>query len=145
MVVLKPGQLPLMVERNDVEKSLALLEKYASAPALLAWYGAATRRWPDSLVLLIGLGNAAYAMGHLEDAEQAFRAAAERHPYHAVALNNLATVLQQRGHLHEALATAERAVALGGEWVDVTQATRNAIRVLLSESGSSTTALPAVN
>ncbi len=145
MVVLKPGQLPLMVERNDVEKSLALLEKYASAAALLAWYDAASRRWPDSLVLLIGLGNSAYAMGHLEDAEQAFRAAAERHPNHAVALNNLATVLQQRGHLHEALETAERAVALGGEWLGAAQATRDAIRVMMSESGVAPTALPSVN
>jgi hypothetical protein len=62
-----------------------------------------------------------------------------------VALNNLATVLQQRGHLHEALETAERAVALGGEWLGAAQATRDAIRVMMSESGVAPTALPSVN
>jgi tetratricopeptide (TPR) repeat protein len=77
-------------------------------------YAAIAERWPDRLEAWIGLGNAAYAAGDLEQAENAFRTATEHHPDAAAAWNNLAHVLGEKGRRHEAIAAAERAVRLGG-------------------------------
>ncbi len=132
MVVPRPGTLPLAVDREMLEKALTLLEKYATSAAMLSWYEEAVRRWPDSLVFLIGLGNAAHASGKIELAEQAFRTATERHPQSAAALNNLATVLLERGQLTEALVVAERAVALGDDWQSEARQTRDAVLARLA-------------
>lgn len=132
MMILPPGELPLSAEQAVVEKSLARLERFAAPAAMRGWYEQAARRWPDSLVFTIGLGNAALANAQPEDAEQAYRQAAARHPRSAVALNNLATLLQQRGRLDEALDLAERAVALADEWQPQAEATRDAIRLAIS-------------
>ncbi len=132
MMVLSPGALPLSADRTMLEKSLTQLEKFAAPVAMHPWYEQAARRWPESLVFMIGLGNAALANGQADDAERAYRAAAERHPRSAVALNNLATLLLQRGRLQEALAIAERAVALADEWQPQAKATREAIRLAIA-------------
>ncbi len=150
MMTLRPGDLPHHAERPGVEKALSRLEKYAEPVAMLGWYRQAARRWPDSLAFMIGLGHAAHATGHTDEAEQALRTASERHPQSAAALNNLAIVLQGRGKLEEALSLADRAVALGGEWQTVTQATRDAIALAIrnpsaadaAPAGTATTASP---
>ena len=77
-------------------------------------YGAATTRWPGSLGAWIGLGNSRYAEGELVAAERAFRRATELQPDAAIAWNNLALVLSERGRKDEALAAALRAVEIGG-------------------------------
>lgn len=132
LIVVRRNQLSNTVDRSILEKSLVALEKYAPPDALFGWYQQAVRRWPDSAIFAVGLGNSAYATGRFDDAERAFRAAAKQHPQNAVALNNLASVLQQRGQLNEALAIANQAVALGGDWLATTQATRDAIRNAIS-------------
>jgi Tfp pilus assembly protein PilF len=76
----------------------------------------------------MGRGNTAYAMHDLETAEAAFRQATQDHPDAAAAFNNLAQVLVERGKLNEALATAQRAVSLGGPLLAATQATLEEIR-----------------
>jgi len=142
MMILPPGALPLSAERPVVENSLTRLEKFAAPAALRGWYEQAAQRWPDSLVFMIGLGNAALASGQTADAEQAYRQAAERHPRSAVALNNLATLLQQSGRLDEALDLAERAVALADEWQPQAEATRDAIRLAISGGARPTVPAP---
>src|SRR5690606_28587211 len=76
-------------------------------------YAAGLQRWPDNLVLAIGLGNARYAAGDLPGAEQAFRLAAERHASSA-AWNNLAVILDEQGRRSEAITAARKAVELSG-------------------------------
>ena len=137
MVILPPAALPESADRTMLEKSLTQLEKFAAPAAMRQWYEQAARRWPDSLVFMIGLGNAALATGQSDEAEQAYRTAAVRHPRSAVALNNLATLLLQRGRLQEALAVAERAVALADEWQPEAEATRDAIRLAIAEPAGS--------
>jgi tetratricopeptide (TPR) repeat protein len=90
------------------------LEQAARLGGAAVAYAAIAKRWPDSLPAWIGLGNAAYAAGDLDDAEAAFRTAARRHPNAAAAWNNLAHVLGQKGRRVEAVAAAQRAVRLGG-------------------------------
>ena len=60
------------------------------------------------------LGNAAYAEGDLDAAENAFRTATERHPDAGAAWNNLAHVLGEQGQRAEAITAARGAVRLGG-------------------------------
>lgn len=127
MLVLPPGQLPLSESRAALETALAQQERFSTPDAMVRWYDKALQRWPDSLLFMVGLGNAWHAKGDLEQAENAFRAAANMHPDSAVALNNLASVLQEQGELERALAVAEKAVALGGEWQAEARATRDAI------------------
>lgn len=133
MMVSPAGSLPVTAAQPDVEQALAALEKFSSPAAMITHYQTAARRWPDSLLLQVGLGNMYARAQQLEAAEQAFRSAAERHPRSAVALNNLASVLQSRGKSDEALRAADRAVeaAAGSEWQGAAQATRDEIRAAM--------------
>lgn len=142
LLALPPGQLPLKTDRPTLEKALAQQEKFAAPAAMAAWYEQAAQRWPDSLLFQIGLGNAAVAQKKTDEAERAFRSALTLHPDSVVALNNLATVLQQQGRLTQALALAEQAVALGGEWQSAAEATRDSIRVALRHAGNPATSPP---
>lgn len=134
MLTLAPGQLPLKTDRPTLEKALAQQEKFSAPAAMAAWYERAAQRWPDSLLFQIGLGNAAAAQQKTDEAERAFRSALTLHPDSVVALNNLATVLQQQGRLTQALAFAEQAVALGGAWKSEAEATRDSIRMALRQA-----------
>lgn len=136
MMALPPGQLPLDADRSALEKALTQQEKFSTPAAMAAWYERAAQRWPDSLLFPIGLGNVAAAQGHTDRAERAFRAALASHPDSVIALNNLATVLQQQGRLPEALSLAEQAVALGGQWQAETESTRDSIRTAMRLRGS---------
>ncbi len=136
MMLPRPPSLPLSADRVTVEKALAALEKFATPAVLSGWYEQAIQRWPDSLTLAIGLGNAAFANGRPDDAERALRSAAKRHPRSAAALNNLATVLQSLGRLDDALQVAEQAVALNDEWQAEAMRTRDAILLARGSSHS---------
>jgi len=86
------------------------------------------RRWPSSLVGLMGRGNTAYALKDLATAEAAFREASQHHPGAAPAFNNLAHVLAERGKLDDAIVAAEHAVSLGGPQLPSAQATLDGVR-----------------
>jgi tetratricopeptide (TPR) repeat protein len=139
MMVSPPGELPASAAQSDVELALAALERFSSAPTMITHYQTAAHRWPDSLLLRIGLGNAYARAQQLDAAEQAFRGAAEGHPRSAIVLNNLASVLQARGKWDEALRTADRALeaAIGSEWQGHAQATRDEIRAAIRASAPS--------
>jgi len=127
MVALPPGQLPTTASEDSVVPAVVALEKTLEPEQLQQTYDAALQRWPDNLVLQLGLGNSAYAAGNLQLAASAFRRAVAAHPDSAPALNNLATVLAELGDYPAARAAAERAVALGGRWADVARATLDAV------------------
>lgn len=112
-VALPPGQLPATALEADAVRALVAFERNAPPEQAALAYGAGLQRWPDNLVLAIGLGNTSYAAGDLNGAEQAFRAAAERHASSA-AWNNLAVVLDELGRRSEAIEAARKAVELSG-------------------------------
>ena len=114
LVVLPPGELPASADEITVLRAATGLEQAGKFGAAAAAYAAIAERWPDSLEAWIGRGNAAYAAGDLEQAEDAFRTAVTRHPDAAAAWNNLAHVLGETGRRAEAIAAAGRAVRLGG-------------------------------
>lgn len=67
---------------------------------------------PDWFVPYVGLGNAAHALGDLDTAEKAFRAALSLNDQAAEAWCNLANLLNQTGRHDEALQAAARSVSL---------------------------------
>lgn len=67
---------------------------------------------PDWFAPYVGLGNAAQALGDLEGAEKAFRAAIQLNEQAAEAWCNLANLLNQAGSHDEALQAAARSVSL---------------------------------
>lgn len=114
MVTLELGVLPAAPDEAVYLKAAAGLEAAGETRAALAAYAAARSRWPDSLIVLLGLGNTHYISGDLASAEASYRALLAADPVHTVALNNLAQVLSDRGCYEEASITIERALAAGG-------------------------------
>ena len=108
-----PASLPHDAEPLRWARAVAALERVDPPAAYTAW-STALQRWPDDRAALLGLGNAAYAMGQPERAAQAFESATRMHPDFADAWNNLAQVRLEQGQRAGALAAAQRAVALGG-------------------------------
>lgn len=92
-VALQPGKLPASADADNVAKALVAYEKNANLQQRLAAYDAAVARWPNHLVLLMGLGNSAYLAKDLPAAASAFQRAVDAHPDAAAAYNNLANVL----------------------------------------------------
>ena len=111
-IALPPGKLPASVSADNVAKALVAFEKNAPLSAKRIAYQSAVNRWPDNLVLLMGLGNSAYTGGDLTEAANAFRQAIEAHPTAAAAYNNLANVLLAQKDATQAEIIAEKGLAL---------------------------------
>jgi hypothetical protein len=128
LIVLKPMQLPALAKEKIYLSGVLGLEKSRQFEAAVAAYQTALKRWPQSLIALMGLGNSFYALGNLPGAENAFREAVKIHPDAADAYNNLAQVLFEQGRKQEALDAARRAVALGGPMSAVYESTLKEIQ-----------------
>ena len=128
MVALPPGRFPATTGERQIVGALVAFEKSAEPGKARKAYAHALRRWPHNFTLQMGLGNTAYAAGDLDAAEAAFRRVSEEHPGNAAALNNLATVLAEKGDLDRAAKAAEQAIAIGGEWHHAASATLETIR-----------------
>jgi tetratricopeptide (TPR) repeat protein len=139
LAILPPDRLPATGEEDELLRAAAGLERSGQLGAAATAYRSALRRWPDSLGALIGLANARYGAGELALAEKALRRAADAHPDSAVAWNNLAHVLAERGRHEGALAAARRAVALGGPLAKVARATEAEILESQGRGRASTT------
>lgn len=113
MVAVAPPKLPATAQPASYAQAAAALERLAPPPARAA-YAAALQRWPNDRVLMLGLGNTAYAMGDLGSAASAYQQAVQAHPGYADAWNNLAQVLLEQGKPLEASAAIAKAVAVGG-------------------------------
>lgn len=111
-VALKPGSLPKADDPDAVAKAIVAFESNANKSDTYLAYGTAVKRWPQHLVLLMGLGNSAYALGRYSDAIDAFRSATLAHPNAAAAFNNLANVLLLQGNAVAAKEAAEKALQL---------------------------------
>jgi len=128
LIVLKPTQLPALSTEKDYLAAVFGLEKSRQYQAAIKGYQTALKRWPHSLIALMGLGNSFYAHGDLRGAEGAFKEAARVHPEAAGAFNNLAQVLWEQGRTPEALEAAQKAVAIGGPLRAVYESTLKEIK-----------------
>lgn len=93
IVVLEPGELPINPHLPAVLRALADFDDHAPAePRLQAWRAVADQ-WPDEPLAWMGMGNARYELGALEDAATDFEHALEIKPDSWPARLNLAQVL----------------------------------------------------
>lgn len=137
IVALRPGELPASPEAGRYLRAVAAVEATAGAVDTVPAYRAATQRWPEHSVAWLGLGNASYAAGALQQAAAAYRRVLDLSPGDAVALNNLAQVHLDQGCRDEALATIDAAIASVGETHPVrTQLLATKDEVLQSDRGS---------
>lgn len=113
MIVLAPHQLPATAQVDTMTHSIAALERVNPLAAQTA-YATALQEWPREPALLLGAGNAAYALGNLPAATTAYHAAVKQHPDFADGWNNLAQVLLELGQRKDAAHAIARAIALGG-------------------------------
>lgn len=113
MVALLPQHLPVTAEPDAHAAAAAALERVQPQAALAA-YTRGLQAWPGHRAGLLGVGNAAYALGQRERAAMAYRQAVQIHPDFADAWNNLAHVLLEQGRKREARLAVAKAVVLGG-------------------------------
>lgn len=123
MVALPPGKIPVTAEATSFIAAVSALEKTSDPERVQSTYIAALNRWPGNLSAQIGVGNTAYRMHDLVQAETAFRQAAQDHPDSVAALNNLAQTLADQARYAEALEAAHRAVSLDGPLAPTAQET----------------------
>jgi tetratricopeptide (TPR) repeat protein len=110
-VTVAPGVLPLTASEAAVTQALLGFERVAPPAQALRAYEAAAARWPASLTLAIGRGNALAASGAKAQALAVFAAAAREHRS-AAAWVNLGTVALELGRIGEARAAAREALAI---------------------------------
>jgi len=114
MLAMPPGRMPHTASETAYVAAATALEKNVPPQTIEAAYEAALERWPHNLASRIGLGNAAYAQGDVQRAEETYRQATLEHPDSPIAFNNLAQALVDQKRYSEALDAAHRAVSLGG-------------------------------
>jgi hypothetical protein len=113
IVALPPERLPATAQAESFMAAVAALERVKPATAQVA-YRTALKVWPGQRAAMIGLGNAAYALGQQDEAAARFELAAKEHADFADAWNNLAQVRLEQRRFPEAAEAIKRAVQIGG-------------------------------
>lgn len=108
-VALPPEVLPLTAIEAAVVEGRVAYERVNPPAAAQRAYQSALQRWPDNLVLGLGLGNAQFASGDTRAAAAAFQRLADQHDS-AAAWNNLATARLKLGEQAAAREAAKQAV-----------------------------------
>ena len=134
MVVVPPERVPATATEADFLAAVLALARVGDARTAGRGFAALLARWPDNLGASIGLANSHHGLGELRQAERVLRRAAERHPDSTVVLNNLAQTLSDLGRDDEALPLVDRAITLGGPFVDAARETRVEILKKLGRS-----------
>lgn len=116
VVALRPDTVPENANPDKYLGALAAFESTGNGAMAIGAYVAAVTKWPENTLAGLGLGNAYYADGQLDLAQQAYAAVLRVDTHNAIVLNNLAQVLHERGADREAAATI--AVALSVADVD---------------------------
>lgn len=114
-VLLKPGAIPRSAEALRYTQAVhALNERGFHAEALLS-YRAAAEKWPGDTVTGMLLGNAEYAAGNLQQAENSFLKVVAHNPRDSSAWNNLAYVFAAQGCQTRARQAIDCALSLAPE------------------------------
>jgi len=133
MVAVPPEKVPYTAIESRYVAAVNAFGKVGQLSASRMAYLSAKKRWPDSLGVSIGLGNVAYLMKRMDEAEAEFRSAVTAHPDSVAALNNLAQTLSDMGRDAEALVFVQRAAKLGGPLHDIVLSTQASIERKLKQ------------
>ena len=115
MVVVEPGEMPVTAREEHFVREAAALEEVGMTEAARKAFGAAVRRWPESEVALLGLGNSFYAAGMAAEAAETYVKLVRLHRSSVAGLNNLAHVLAELGCREESVEALRRGRDLSGE------------------------------
>lgn len=146
-VVLRPEELPAVVDRERYLAAVSALEETGRTSAAATAWRTATSRWPGDRVVQFGLANAEFAFGRLEAAEAGYRALLATDAGFIAARNNLALVLADQGRLEEARQEIAEALRLNesevleGELRD----SASRIRQMAEETHSAAPAAPTLD
>ena len=130
LLILQSNQLPATVKEDLFLNALLGLEEARQFRFAIDGYHTALTQWPKNLTAHIGIGNCYYALGELENAEEALRKAIRLHPKSGPVFNNLSQIFFEQGRKQDALAAAKKAVSLGGPMSSVYQKTLEEIEGL---------------
>jgi len=133
VVIVEPGQIPATAEADRYFSAAVALETNNPPSVAAAAYLAGIEHWPGDSRLLMAYGNLLFAEGDKEAAALQYRLTISHNPDYAPAYNNLATILLEQGELTEAKANVERAVALGGDFLESYLRTQERVRQALSQ------------
>ena len=128
MVALPLDQIPASATETRYANAILAIEKSGHTKNAHIAYNTLLKRWPKSLVGLMGIGNTAVKLKDLEGAKSAFLIATQEHPQAVEAFNNLAYVFSELGEAEKAIIAAENAVALGGPLLEKSKETLLEIR-----------------
>ncbi len=127
VVLLPPSELPETVSEHKFLKAAYALEKTGRREDAITAYRSALKRWPTSSNIRFALANAYYAAHDLKKAEMQFRKLLTYDPKHPLALNNLASLLCDRGKKQEALRVIKKANSPDTHVQTILKATRKDI------------------
>jgi Peptidase_C39 like family/Tetratricopeptide repeat len=126
-VLLKPGELPANPDENRYFLTVSDFAKQGNNEAVTAALESGLATWPASKAINLAMANLLYRKGDTVGAQTLYRQLTDWYPDFAPAHNNLASVLLENGDISNARWHAEKAVALGGRFVDQYQATLNEV------------------
>ena len=128
LLVLPPNRLPGVPKENKWLDAVAGLENAEQWKAAAIGYTTALKRWDQSFVAWMGLGSSNYNLRDFDSSADAFFQATLLEPENGMAYNNLAHVLAKQGKLEKALAVAQSAVDLGGQFENTARQTFEEIK-----------------
>ena len=130
LLILPPDRMPHGVEENEWLAAVAGLENTGQWQAAAIGYTTALERWDESFVAWMGLGNSKYNLRDLASSAEAFSRATLLQPENGMAFNNFAHVLAEQGRRQEALFAAQRAVDLGGPFINTFRQTLKEVQLM---------------
>jgi tetratricopeptide (TPR) repeat protein len=112
LILLPPGTIPHDANLMRYMMAAAGFEALGNYDAAAAAYTGAQLSWPQSALPPLGLANIAYARKDWPRAQAWYEQVIAIEPGHAIAYNNLADTLMQRGCASDAAHAIERALSL---------------------------------
>ncbi len=128
LLILPPNEMPATVREDAWLEAVMGLDLAGRSAEAKIGYQTAVNKWPGNFTGWIGLGNTSYATGDMQGAARAFTQAVQVDPTSGPALNNLAWVLLKLGQRSEAQKAAQKAVSLGGPYLEEFQKTLKEIK-----------------
>ncbi|MDX2505177.1 MAG: PA2778 family cysteine peptidase [Gammaproteobacteria bacterium] len=115
LVILPPDEIPQTAQSDTFLKSAFDLEAKEKQQEALSAYRAASVRWPDEQRTWLALGNGAFKLNRLDEAQTALKQAVYLDPSDAIVLNNLAYVYLAAGCAEQAKTSIRKALHLKPE------------------------------
>ena len=112
LVIVPPERIPVTASAERYLQALVDLEQTGHIQAAIIGYQSATKRWPENVLALSGLGNSAYALKQFADSEQAYQQALRLSPENHQLWNNLAFAQAQLGKQDSSMVSINKALEL---------------------------------